>query len=76
MNLFLMQNEMQSCTAPGKKRLRKSDLEIHHFFLVSKENKFTSQGAAVFFQRTDSDLLLSPYIQAEKCSGLGEFTAF
>lgn len=58
MNLFLTQNEMQSCTAPGKKKLlRKSALAIHHFFLVSKENKFTLQGAAVFFQCTDSDLL-------------------
>jgi len=69
-----MQNKMQSCTAPGKKLFRKSDLETHHFFLISKENKSTSQGAAVFFQCADSDLLLSPYIHAGKC--LLEFTAF
>lgn len=80
MNLFLMQNGMQSFTAPGekkkKKRLRKRDLETHHFFLGSKENKYTLQGAAVFFQCADSDLLLSPSVQTGKCSGLRGLTAF
>lgn len=65
MNLFLMQNGMQSCTASGKKKkkkkqLRKRNVEIHHFFLGSEENKYTLQGADVFFQRADSDLFLSP----------------
>lgn len=43
-----------------KKQLRKRNVEIHHFFLGSEENKYTLQGAAVFFQRADSDLFLSP----------------
>lgn len=59
-----------------KKRLRKRDLETHHFFLGSKENKYTLQGAAVFFQCADSDLLLSPSVQTGKCSGLRGLTAF
>lgn len=59
-----------------KKLLGKSDLEIHHFSLVSKENKFTLQGAAVFFQCADSDLPPSPYVQAGKCSSLREVSAF
>lgn len=53
-----------------KKQLRKRHIEIHHFFLGSEENKYTLQGAAVFFQCADSDLFLSPYIQTEKHSGL------